>query len=69
MHSSQSDVSFALNSIFRWQQTPARWRVEAAHLPHLGQLFLLRHIDVRLGDTNGKEASPGARARFVRDPL
>ena len=31
--------------------------VEAAHLPHLGQLFVLRDIDVRLGDTNGKEAS------------
>ena len=32
--------------------------VEATHVPHLGQLFLLRDIDVRLGETNGKEASP-----------
>ena len=31
----------------------ARRGVEATHLPHLGQLFLLRDIDVRLGDTNG----------------
>lgn len=38
----------------RWTGLKA---LEATHLPHGGQLFLLRDIDVRRGDTNGKEAS------------